>query len=273
MNQYFENYIKVTLPSSDLRALGREALRGKWKLAIFATLIFYVLTTLPPVMFDYFFPTIDGTSAFSGLYSILVTGPFLLGYYMFIMNIFRNKPANAGQVFSGFENFGKALGLNLFMTLFIVLWALLLIVPGIIAAIRYSQAFYVLADNPNFTIRECMNESKRMMQGNKAKYFWMQLSFIGWAILASIPAGIVTTVVETRNIIASGEAEVLAGGDLLAYNIVIFICELAIVVLMPYMQSTSIALYEIIKGNLRPGTIPADGYVEDESNPFINPNA
>ena len=106
MNQCFENYVEVTLPSRDLRALGREALKGKWKLAIFATFIYHIMTTVPVMLFDYLFPTFDGVSAFSGLYTVLVSGPFLLGYSMFILSVFRNKPANAGQVFSGFEYFG-----------------------------------------------------------------------------------------------------------------------------------------------------------------------
>ena len=268
MNQYFENYVAVTLPSRDLRALGREALKGKWKLAIFATLIYHIMTTVPVMLFDYLFPTFDGVSAFSGLYTVLVSGPFLLGYSMFILSVFRNKPANAGQVFSGFEYFGKALGLQIYMSIFIVLWALLFFIPGIIAAIRYSQAFYVLADNPNLTIRECMNESKRMMQFNKAKYFCLQLSFIGWAILAAIPGAIVTGAVEAKNIIDPSGAVALAGQDLLVYNIVIFLCELTIVALTPYIESACIALYEIIRGNLRPCTLQVDGYAVNECDPF-----
>ena len=59
----------------------------------------------------------------------------------------------------------------LFQSLFIFLWSLLLIVPGIIAAIRYSQAFFILADDPSKGIRQCMDESKAMMNGNKMKYF------------------------------------------------------------------------------------------------------
>ena len=85
--------------------------------------------------------------------------------------MFRRQIVGIGDVFTGFERYGKALGLFLFRGLFIVLWSLLFIVPGIIAAIRYSQAFFILADDPNKGIRQCMDESKMMMRGNKAKYF------------------------------------------------------------------------------------------------------
>ena len=70
---------------------------------------------------------------------------------------------------------------------FATMWALLFIIPGIIAYIRYSQALYILADDPRKGVFQCINESKYLMTGNKAKFFCMNLSFIGWTILANLP--------------------------------------------------------------------------------------
>ena len=75
--------------------------------------------------------------------------------------------------------FLKAMGLNLFMALFIWLWSLLFIVPGIIAAYRYRLAPYLMAENPNLGIREAVNMSKELMAGHKWRLFCLNLSFIG----------------------------------------------------------------------------------------------
>ncbi|MPN61797.1 hypothetical protein SDC9_209541 [bioreactor metagenome] len=102
------------------------------------------------------------------------------------------------------------------MTIFVILWSLLLIVPGIIAAIRYSMCFYILADNPDIGIMEALNESKRMMRGNKWKYFCLNLSFIGWGLLCICTVGI------------------------------------GFLWLTPYVETSVIAFYDIANGSLRP---------------------
>ena len=72
----------------------------------------------------------------------------------------------------------------------ILVWLLLFIVPGIIAAYRYSMAPYIMAENPTMTAMEAIEESKRLMANNKWRLFCLQLSFIGWYILAALTAGI-----------------------------------------------------------------------------------
>ena len=84
----------------------------------------------------------------------------------------------------------KVFGLSLWMSLFIFLWACLCYIPGIIAALRYSQAFYILAENPEKGIRQCVNESKMMMSGRLWEYFVLQLSFILWTLLGAVTCGI-----------------------------------------------------------------------------------
>ena len=65
--------------------------------------------------------------------------------------------------------------------------ALLLIVPGIIAAYRYSMAHYVLITNPDLGVMDCIRESKRLTKGWKGALFIMDLSFLGWTLLCMIP--------------------------------------------------------------------------------------
>ena len=63
-------------------------------------------------------------------------------------------------------------------------------IPGIIAAYRYSMATYIMAENPDMKAMEAIEASKQMMSGNKFRLFCLDLSFIGWDILGMITLGI-----------------------------------------------------------------------------------
>ena len=143
-------------------------------------------------------------------------------------------------MFYGFERFGKAIGLFLVMVLFIILWGILLIVPGFIAAFRYSQAFVIMIDHPEYGIMQCIAESKRIMTGNKMKLFCLQLSFLGWVILSNIPVGIVHKVF--------GQVGAIA-------NVASLFAEVGSLWLTPYMCVAFVAFYELANGNLLPGVI------------------
>ena len=269
---FYGNNIIITDPSSNLRALGRNALAGKWQSAIIAVIVYTLCVQLPPAILNTLFGVdmgelysmnmgysynvgVDGYSTvynsmpayspLSGIYSLLVTGAMDLGLTLFFLAMFRRQIVGIGDVFLGFERYGKALGLFLFQGLFILLWSLLFIVPGIIAAIRYSQAFFILADDPNKGIRQCMDESKMMMRGNKAKYFCLSLSFIGWGILASIPAGVLSGI---------SEALYLSGFMTVLFDIVGALCMAPVIA---YIYSTQAGFYEILAGHLIKETQPA----------------
>lgn len=271
--------IIITEPSGNLRKLGRESLAGNWQGAIIAMLIYQICLTLPALILDQVFGKTlaelygtvyyDSSSSFgsafvagvsssaekvstlSGVYMLLVCGAFSFGISLFFLNLFRRKQTDAAQVFSGFEYYVKTLGLYVVMSVFIFLWSLLFIIPGIIAAIRYSQAFFILADDPGKGVMQCMSESKLLMRGNKGKYFCMALSFIGWLLLTGICIGIVSVLLET--IITSGTVMV----------IVDWILGLAVCWVIAYMTATEAAFYEILTGRLRANTykpIGMDGF-------------
>ena len=109
------------------------------------------------------------------------------GFIIFLMNVIRNADACMGNLLDGFGMFFKIVLLNLLEGLFISLWAMLLVVPGIIAAYRYKMAIYILIDNPEKSPLQCIRESKQMMKGHKADFFVFELSFFGWYLLAAIP--------------------------------------------------------------------------------------
>jgi len=106
------------------------------------------------------------------------------------LQLIRGQQPKLETIFSGFQKFGTTLLLNLLMTIFVLLWTLLLIIPGIIASFRYAMAWYILHDNPEIRAIDAIRQSKAMMQGYKGQLFLLYLSFIGWFILCILSFGI-----------------------------------------------------------------------------------
>ncbi len=73
---------------------------------------------------------------------------------------------------------------------YILLWTLLLIIPGIIAGLSYSMVYFILAENPTISPMDAIRQSKEMMYGHKTEMFMLSLSFIGWCLLGVLSLGI-----------------------------------------------------------------------------------
>jgi uncharacterized membrane protein len=132
-----------------------------------------------------------GSFAFVYSLALFIVGSAVeLGYNLFNLSLYENKGApKIDTLFSRFSIFGNALLLRFLMALKIFLWMLLFIVPGIIAAYRYAMAPYLLAEHPELTAGEAIEQSKQMMTGNKGRLFCLQFSFIGWILLAALTWG------------------------------------------------------------------------------------
>ena len=101
----------------------------------------------------------------------IIFGPMFLGFHRAILELVRTRKVKVSTLFSGFKDFGVAFRAGWLWEIKIFLWSLLLFVPGIIATIRYSMTFFILADNPNITAREAINKSKNMIEGRKYEFF------------------------------------------------------------------------------------------------------
>ena len=147
-----------------------------------------VLTGDYDYIYKHLAPRIPGPAAYAiDLALQLVLAVVSAGFVLFLMNTVRRTGACFGNLLDGFGMFGRIILLNLLEWLFIMLWSLLFVIPGIIAAYRYRMALYLLLDHPEMSVMQCIRESKRMMKGHKGELFVMDLSFLGWAILESIP--------------------------------------------------------------------------------------
>ncbi len=110
-----------------------------------------------------------------------------VGFTIYCLHICQFHKAGFGNLFDGFAIFLKAIWLVLLMIFFVLLWTLLLVVPGIIAAYRYRMALYIMIENPHMSALDCIMASKQMMTGHKGELFVLDLSFLGWAILTIVP--------------------------------------------------------------------------------------
>lgn len=162
-----------------LMKMARESLRGKWGISIGASVIFLIITlvaqSIPRVGF---------------LAYIIIAGPMTLGFVMFFLSISRNQGEKLEQLFKGFERFETSLKAFLLSSLFIFLWSLLLIIPGIIASLSYSMTFYIIADNSSIGAMDAIRKSKEIMMGNKWKLICLNFRFLGWALLSVLTLGI-----------------------------------------------------------------------------------
>lgn len=165
--------------NSFLRAEARSQLKGQWGMAILLCLIYSALSGAVGFI-EYIGPIL----------SIILNGVLALGLVSCFTKLSRNESFQFENLFDGFKNFKSAIILQILITLFIFLWSLLLVIPGIIAQLRYSMSFYILNDNPGISAKEALEASKSMMQGYKWKLFCLHLSFIGWGILSIITLGI-----------------------------------------------------------------------------------
>ena len=109
-----------------------------------------------------------------------------VGYARFNLNLLDGERPAVETLFAYFPYWKTTALTRLLQTLYVLLWSLLLIVPGIMAAYSYAMTEFLLADNPDLTPSEALAQSKAMMYGNRWRLFCLQISFIGWSILANI---------------------------------------------------------------------------------------
>ncbi|MGG2934059.1 DUF975 family protein [Bacillus pacificus] len=182
----------------DLKGEALDSLEGKWGLAVGATLLISILISACSFSVDFIFSQFwDWKEVKNSLsvdvITILVIGPLTLGGYYLALHIIREKDARIGNIFrwfTGGSKFIKSFLLYIVVNIYIFLWCLLFIIPGIIKSFSYAMTYFIINDHPEYSINQAITESRRMMDGHKMEYFILCLSFIGWFILSCITLGI-----------------------------------------------------------------------------------
>lgn len=145
------------------------------------------------------------------IFGFIIAAPIQLSFVKLELGMTKNENIKVSGLIEGYKRTGACIALTLLIQIFVMLWSLLLLIPGIIKSLSYSMAFYVLADNPQMSAMEALNESKEIMKGHKWEFFVLNLSFILWILLGAITFG------------------------------------LAFIYVMPYMRATTANFYNSIK--------------------------
>lgn len=214
--------------ASDFRAIARDALKGRWGIAVIAGLLASLLggtaSNAPEVTLNFsengasvdlmfgnqqvysstggWVPELNALIVGGAIYVIilaLATAALLfvlgsvisLGYSKFNLELVdRRSEAQIGTMFGYFPHWKNAAITNLLQSVYVFLWLLLFIIPGIMASYSYAMIPYILAENPEMAPKEALARSKEMMYGNRWRLFCLHISFIGWAILSTLTLGI-----------------------------------------------------------------------------------
>jgi uncharacterized membrane protein len=210
--------------AQDFRRQAKEALRGKWFIALIAGIIASLLgglngmgsagvnfggsssseggsgTVVPPAgggdvnvsdemleILGIFFIILGVVAVVAAIMSIIyliVGGAVGIGYSNFNLDIIDGREARIGTLFDSFDQWKTGFVARLLSSLYVTFWSMLFLIPGVIASYSYSMMHFVMAENPDMSANEAIRESKRLMKGNKWRFFCLQLSFIGWELLA-----------------------------------------------------------------------------------------
>ena len=193
------------MKNKEIKQQARLQLKRQWGTAALFTLLFSSIFYLIPLIIEVNLS--GGWSAwlnqpadelngptFSTFIITLVLLPLYIGYLWTFLSVIRTgekiNVSSLFQAFSEISTYVKILGAYLVMMVYLILWSLLLLIPGIIKAFSYSQTYFVLKDHPGNGINAAIKKSRKLMDGYKWKFFVLQLSFLGWGILCVLSLGI-----------------------------------------------------------------------------------
>lgn len=208
------------MSSSELRAKARDSLTGNYWVAVltaFVAAIFGSLLANSNVdinidlsafegmgLADQLNTIWDGGMVLLALYGVItgvvtsglsiaqlvLGGVVQLGYTKYLLKQHDRQECGVKDLFSQFDHFAQGFLQFLLRHLFIFLWSLLFVIPGIVKSFSYAMTPFIMAENPGMKARDAITASKELMDGHKADLFWLELTFIGWDLLNLLTLGI-----------------------------------------------------------------------------------
>lgn len=187
--------------NSELRAQARERLEGKWGTFVLMTFLMLVIQTILQIpgyigsLLEVLSPeNVLASLSFSNISNILslLALPLSWGLTVSLLRNHREESVDLENLFDGFRGgrYTRVFCALFLVNLFTFLWALLLIIPGIMKAFSYALTPYIIMDEPELTARQAITRSCEIMEGRRWKLFCLYLSFIGWGILSLLTFGI-----------------------------------------------------------------------------------
>lgn len=173
-----------------LKSNAKAQLKGKWGLAVITSFVGILIISGFSGIIEVIEPEGGILAIIGRLISLFLGGLITLGVSKFVLNIATYRQASFDDLFSGTNIYLKTLGLWVVILVCVFIATIFLIVPGIIVGLMFSQAFFILCEDNEKSIIECLKESTDIMIGHKLDLFVLGLSFIGWWILAIVTFGI-----------------------------------------------------------------------------------
>lgn len=251
--------------AADFRESARDALRGKWPIAVLTGFVASLMgagiatsgggsssssnNNSTSNLFQEFQATEFGLQFRTILIAaiailiiwviitIIIGGAAKLGYAIFNIKLIDNKEVAFSDLFSQFHRLGDGFCMNFLVGLYTLLWSLLFVIPGLIKQYSYAMTPYILAENPGMTATEAITESRRVMDGNKWRLFCLRFSFIGWKLLCTVPP-LIALAVLSDSVVSSGNIAMLLW--IIPYSIPSFI---GLLFLCPYQEAAYAAFY------------------------------
>lgn len=179
---------------SELKENAKLSLKGKYIEVIKMNLLYFIISFAAGACLGFVCGIFNINNSIiellSNLLTIFISGLFGFGQISFYLKISRNEEVTYKELFNKTELLLSFIIISLLIGLFTFLWSLLFIIPGIIASISYSFAYYIALDNPSLSPREVIKKSKEMLKGHKMDLFLLTLSFVGWIILSLFTFGL-----------------------------------------------------------------------------------
>lgn len=170
------------MTTAQMKARAKDCLRVHWGTVLLTLIISAAISMVINLI-----PVIGSIAA------LVLAGPISVGVMLVLTNVTAGKSVSIGQIFDPIGYcFVSAFLANLLQGVFVFLWSLLLVVPGIMKAYSYAMTFYVLRYEPNLTGTEALRRSESLMNGHRMELFKLQLSFIGWLLLCTVTFGLAT---------------------------------------------------------------------------------
>lgn len=169
---------------AELKSLSKQQIKGK----LGVLFVIFLIAAAIGIVSNYILAEIPIIGPLA--YMVVIVPAISFSLVSVYLKVALSEDVKIKNAFDGFENFWGAFKVTFFTGLFTFLWSLLFVIPGIIKAFSYSMAMYVLAENKDIGALEAIKKSKEMMKGHKMELFVLELSFIGWALLAALTFGI-----------------------------------------------------------------------------------
>ena len=175
---------------SEYKDLALQSLEGKWGKSAIAVLITFFIFDGVGMAPSFLFKDNPVIGSITQLALTLALIPLSWGLIVFFLRLIREEDIAFERLFDGFSQYVRIFTAELLKTIYVILWTLLLIIPGFIKQYSYSMTEFILKDHPELNAEQAICMSMRMMQGHKMQLFLLDLSLIGWLLLSLLTLGI-----------------------------------------------------------------------------------